>query len=92
MGSSSHPDASSTSKWFPLQQQSNWADEPKACHNCGIIGHLNKSCHYPRHSKSVQEAPGKQNPPSQKNISVVQLIVPSEFNKTKRGGVMTYPL
>ena len=43
-----------------------------------MVGHLKKSCPYPRYNKSGQEAPGKRNAPNQKNTSVAQLILPSE--------------
>ena len=46
-GSRSHPNASSISKGFPWQQQSNQATEPKGCYNWGMVGHLIKSCPYP---------------------------------------------
>ena len=76
-GSPSNPNTSSTPKGFS-RQQGNQADEPKGCYNCGMVGHLKKSCPYPRYNKSGQEAPGKRNAPNQKNTSVAQLIVPSE--------------
>ena len=43
-----------------------------------MVGHLKKSCPYPRYNKAGQEAPGKRNAPNQKNTSVAQLMVPSE--------------
>ena len=50
----------------------NSSGEAKSCFNCGMVGHLKKSCPY---SKSgTQEAPGRV---TQKNTSVANLTVPS---------------
>ena len=59
----------------------NSSGESKNCYNCGMTGHLRKSCPYPK--SSTQETPGKG---TQRNTSVDNLTVPprSDDNSKKQ--------
>ena len=62
------PNSSNTSRSFTRQQvESNL----KCCFNCGMVGHLRKSCPYPKYTKLTQEIPGR---PTQRNTPVANLI------------------
>ena len=53
----------------------NSSGESKSCYNCGMVGHLKKSCPYPK--SGTQETPRKI---TQRDTSVANLTVPSRSN------------